>query len=143
ERGRTHRAASDQEPAVQEGGGGDAPQVGRLRRPQDLRGGYQHGPTREGGCAARPGNRRRARRVRRRQGQREDARGGGAQDRSRLPAGLLPRREGRRGSSVRERDRHEMLFGEITARGTLGRNTWVVGAAAERDAYRPKDVPRF
>jgi iron complex outermembrane receptor protein len=44
---------------------------------------------------------------------------------------------------VRERDRHEMLFGEITARGTLGRNTWVVGAAAERDAYRPKDVPRF
>src|SRR4051794_40757955 len=44
---------------------------------------------------------------------------------------------------VRERDRHEMLFGEITARGTLGRNTWVVGAAAERDAYHPKDVPRF
>ena len=44
---------------------------------------------------------------------------------------------------VRERDRHEMLFGEVTARGTCGRNTWVVGAAAERDAYRPQDVPRF
>jgi iron complex outermembrane receptor protein len=44
---------------------------------------------------------------------------------------------------IRERDRHEMLFGEITARGTLGRNTWVLGAAAERDAYHPKDVPRF
>lgn len=44
---------------------------------------------------------------------------------------------------VRERDRHEMLFGEVTARGTYGRNTWVVGAAAERDAYRPQDVPRF
>src|ERR1700691_5766431 len=48
ERGRTHRAASDQEPAVQEGGGGDAPQDGRLRRPQGLRGGCQHGPTRGG-----------------------------------------------------------------------------------------------
>jgi len=29
--GGTHRAASDQKPAVQEGGGGDAPQDGRLR----------------------------------------------------------------------------------------------------------------
>src|SRR6185295_3865951 len=73
ERGRTHRAAADQEPAVQEGGGGEAPQGGRLRRPQGLRGGCPHGPARGGGCAARPGSRRRARRVRRRQGQREDA----------------------------------------------------------------------
>ena len=26
---------------------------------------------------------------------------------------------------------------------TTGRHTWVIGAAAERDAYRPRDVPRF
>jgi outer membrane receptor for ferrienterochelin and colicins len=44
---------------------------------------------------------------------------------------------------IRERDRHDMLFGEIAARGAFGRHTWVVGLAADRDAYRPKDVPRF
>jgi iron complex outermembrane receptor protein len=44
---------------------------------------------------------------------------------------------------VRERDRHELLFGEASLRGAAGRHTWVVGAAAERDAYRPKDVARF
>jgi iron complex outermembrane receptor protein len=44
---------------------------------------------------------------------------------------------------VRERDRHELLFGELTARGTLDRNTWVVGMAAEREAYLPRDVPQF
>jgi outer membrane receptor for ferrienterochelin and colicins len=44
---------------------------------------------------------------------------------------------------VRERDRHDMLFGEWTIRGTAGRHTWVGGVAAERDAYRPRDVPRF
>jgi iron complex outermembrane receptor protein len=44
---------------------------------------------------------------------------------------------------VRERDRDEMLFGEVAIRGAYGRNTWVVGAAAEREAYRPRDVPRF
>jgi iron complex outermembrane receptor protein len=44
---------------------------------------------------------------------------------------------------VRERDRHEMLFGEVSARGTNGRNTWVAGVAADRDAYRPWNVPRF
>jgi len=44
---------------------------------------------------------------------------------------------------VRERDRHELLFGELTARGTLHRNTWVVGVAAERDIYLPRDVPQF
>src|ERR1700681_1859805 len=60
------------------------------RRKTDAFGSCQHGPTRGGGCAARPGSRRRARRVRRRQGQREDARGGRARDRTRLPAGLLP-----------------------------------------------------
>jgi iron complex outermembrane receptor protein len=44
---------------------------------------------------------------------------------------------------VQERDRHESAFGEASLRGTSGRHTWVVGAAAERDAYRPEDVPRF
>jgi outer membrane receptor for ferrienterochelin and colicins len=44
---------------------------------------------------------------------------------------------------IRERDRHDMLFGELTVRGTSGRNTWVAGAAAEREAYHPRDVPRF
>jgi len=44
---------------------------------------------------------------------------------------------------VRERDRHELLFGELTARGTFRHNTWVVGVAAEREAYLPRDVPQF
>lgn len=44
---------------------------------------------------------------------------------------------------VRERDRHELLFGEVTARATFRRNTWVVGLAAERDVYLPRDVPQF
>jgi iron complex outermembrane receptor protein len=42
-----------------------------------------------------------------------------------------------------ERDRHELLFGELSINGTLGRNTWVAGFADQRDAYRPRDVPRF
>jgi outer membrane receptor for ferrienterochelin and colicins len=44
---------------------------------------------------------------------------------------------------VRERDRHELLFGELTARGTFHRNTWVAGVAAEREVYLPRDVPQF
>ena len=44
---------------------------------------------------------------------------------------------------VLERDRHDMLFGELSARGTSGRHTWVVGTAVERDGYAPRDVPRF
>ena len=44
---------------------------------------------------------------------------------------------------VRERDSHELLFGELTARGTYRHNTWVVGVAAEREAYLPRDVPQF
>jgi outer membrane receptor for ferrienterochelin and colicins len=42
-----------------------------------------------------------------------------------------------------ERDRHDLLFGELSARGTAGRNTWVAGFAGQRDSYRPHDVPRF
>jgi outer membrane receptor for ferrienterochelin and colicins len=44
---------------------------------------------------------------------------------------------------VIENDRHELLFGEVSVKGSIGRNTWVAGAAAQRDAYRPLDVPRF
>lgn len=44
---------------------------------------------------------------------------------------------------IRERDRHELLFGEVALRGSAGRHTWVAGAAAERDAYRPREVRRF
>src|SRR5215469_9795288 len=42
-----------------------------------------------------------------------------------------------------ERDRYDLLFGEVSIRGTAGKNTWVVGFADERDAFRPRDVPRF
>jgi iron complex outermembrane receptor protein len=42
-----------------------------------------------------------------------------------------------------ERDRHELWFGEVSLKGASGRNTWVAGFAAQRDAFRPDDVPRF
>ncbi len=42
-----------------------------------------------------------------------------------------------------ERDRHQLLFGEIALRGAAGRHSWVAGVAAERDAYRPWDVSRL
>jgi iron complex outermembrane receptor protein len=42
-----------------------------------------------------------------------------------------------------ERDRYELLFGEVSIRGTAGKNTWVAGFADERDAFRPRDVTRF
>ena len=44
---------------------------------------------------------------------------------------------------IRERDRHQTEFGEVTLRATAGRNTLVGGLALERDVYRPLDVPRF
>lgn len=44
---------------------------------------------------------------------------------------------------VVERESHSMLFGEVAGRGTVGRQTWVIGAAAEREAFQPRDVPRF
>lgn len=44
---------------------------------------------------------------------------------------------------VLERDRHDLAFGEVALRGTAGRHTWVAGVAAERDAYRPREVPGF
>lgn len=44
---------------------------------------------------------------------------------------------------VVEHDRHDLLFGEVSVRGANGKHIWVAGAAVERDAYRPRDVPRF
>jgi outer membrane receptor for ferrienterochelin and colicins len=44
---------------------------------------------------------------------------------------------------VIERDTHDTSFGELTMRGTAPRQTWVVGAALERDTFNPVDVPRF
>ncbi len=42
-----------------------------------------------------------------------------------------------------ERDRHTLLFGEVSIRGTSGKHSWVAGAAAQRDAFRPRDTPQF
>jgi outer membrane receptor for ferrienterochelin and colicins len=44
---------------------------------------------------------------------------------------------------VLERDHHDTAFGEVAVRGSTGRHTWVGGIAIERDAYMPRDVPRF
>jgi iron complex outermembrane receptor protein len=42
-----------------------------------------------------------------------------------------------------ERDLHDTLFGEVALRGTAVRQTWVVGAAFERDVFQPDNLPRF
>jgi iron complex outermembrane receptor protein len=52
-------------------------------------------------------------------------------------------RHDHRFGEVRERDAHDTVFSEVAVRGAVGRHTWVTGAAYERDAYRPTDVPRF
>ena len=44
---------------------------------------------------------------------------------------------------VRERDRHETAFGEVTLRAAAGHHTLVGGVAVERDGYRPRDLPQF
>ena len=44
---------------------------------------------------------------------------------------------------VLERDHHDTAFGEVAIRGGSGQQTWVAGAAVERDAYSSRDVPRF
>jgi iron complex outermembrane receptor protein len=43
---------------------------------------------------------------------------------------------------IRERDRHDTAFGEMTVRAMGGRHTIVAGLAVEREAYRPRDVPQ-
>jgi iron complex outermembrane receptor protein len=52
-------------------------------------------------------------------------------------------RQDHRFGDVLERDRHDTTFVEVTARGAAGRQTWVAGLAYERDAFDPRDVPRF
>ncbi|MDQ6700358.1 MAG: TonB-dependent receptor, partial [Acidobacteriota bacterium] len=42
-----------------------------------------------------------------------------------------------------EKDRHGLLFGEVSLKGTAGKNTWVAGVADQRDSFRPRDTPRF
>ena len=42
-----------------------------------------------------------------------------------------------------EKDRHGLLFGELSIKGTAGKNTWVVGVADQRDSFRPRDTPGF
>ena len=44
---------------------------------------------------------------------------------------------------IRERDRHETWFGEVTVTGANARNTWLLGSAIQGDLYRSRDVPRF
>ena len=42
-----------------------------------------------------------------------------------------------------ERDRHRTLFGEVSVAGTATRQTWVAGAALQRDSYAARATPRF
>jgi len=58
-------------------------------------------------------------------------------------AAVMQQRHDHQFGEVRERDRHETAFGEVTFRAPAGRHTLVAGAALERDAYRPTDLPQF
>jgi hypothetical protein len=56
---------------------------------------------------------------------------------------ILPGRRSRMRASVissrdREHDRPRYAFGEVAVRHATGRQTWVVGAAVERDAFQPE-----
>ena len=42
-----------------------------------------------------------------------------------------------------ERDRHRTLFGEVSLTGTAARQTWVTGAALQRDSSSARATPRF
>jgi len=42
-----------------------------------------------------------------------------------------------------ERDRHRTLFGEMSLSGTAARQTWVTGAALQRESYEARATPRF
>ena len=44
---------------------------------------------------------------------------------------------------LRERDRHDTGFAEVTLRGSSGGHTWVGGVAVEQDGYDPTDLSRF
>lgn len=44
---------------------------------------------------------------------------------------------------VRERDTHHTLFGELSIRRKIGKQTFVIGAAIDRDVFDPNDTPQF
>jgi outer membrane receptor for ferrienterochelin and colicins len=44
---------------------------------------------------------------------------------------------------TRERDSHDTAFAELSARRKVGRQTFVVGAAVERDRFTARDLPQF
>ena len=48
-----------------------------------------------------------------------------------------------RGSATTQRDRHRTLFGEVSLSGTAARQTWVTGAALQRESYEARATPRF
>jgi iron complex outermembrane receptor protein len=58
-------------------------------------------------------------------------------------AAVSRQRHDHRFGEMRERDRHETTFGEVTLRGTAGRHLWVIGTALERDVYLPRDLAQF
>jgi iron complex outermembrane receptor protein len=58
-------------------------------------------------------------------------------------AAVSRQRHDHRFGEMRERDRHETTFGEVTLRGTAGRHLWVIGTALERDVYSPRDLAQF
>jgi iron complex outermembrane receptor protein len=58
-------------------------------------------------------------------------------------AAVMQQRHDHQFGEVRERDRHETAFGEVTVRASARRNTLVAGVALERDAYRPRDLREF
>ena len=58
-------------------------------------------------------------------------------------AAVMQQRHDHQFGEITERDRHDTAFGEVTVRMLLGRHTLVAGAAIEREAYRPRDLPRF
>ena len=58
-------------------------------------------------------------------------------------ASFAQQRQDHRFGDVEERDRHNTAFGEVTVRRAFRRQTWVVGAAVEHDAYAPREVSQF
>jgi outer membrane receptor for ferrienterochelin and colicins len=57
-------------------------------------------------------------------------------------SGMVQRHDHRFGD-VRERDRHDTWFAEVSAARTVAAHTLVAGAAWQQEAYRGFDVPRF
>ena len=58
-------------------------------------------------------------------------------------AAIAHQRHDHQFGEVRERDRHDLAFGELAVRASTRKQTWVAGLAIEHDIYRSQDVPRF